>query len=160
MVDRSTYPRILRVPGQSFFLFGPRGIGKSTWAHQRLEHAPRIDLLDESRYHDFLADPSLFASELRSMRAGSWVLVDEIQRIPNLLNEVHRFIEEHHLKFALLGSSARKLKTAGTNLLAGRALRKLMFPLVPAELGADFELDAVLRYGSIPLIWSNADRHA
>jgi predicted AAA+ superfamily ATPase len=148
------------MPGQSFFLFGPRGIGKSTWAHQRLEHAPRIDLLDESRYHDFLADPSLFASELRSMRAGSWVLVDEIQRIPNLLNDVHRFIEEHHLKFALLGSSARKLKTAGTNLLAGRGLRKLMFPLVPAEFGADFELDAVLRYGSIPLIWSNTDRRA
>jgi len=77
-----------------------------------------------------------------------------------LLNEVHRFIEERGLRFALLGSSARKLKAAGTNLLAGRALRKQMFPLTPQELGADFDLETVLRFGSLPLAWRSSDRRA
>ena len=81
---------------------------------------------------------------------GSWVVVDEVQRLPGLLNEVHRFIEDRQLRFALLGSSARKLKTAGTNLLAGRALWRTMFPLVPEELGAHFDLLRILRHGSIP----------
>ena len=87
-------------------------------------------------------------------------MVDEIQRLPSLLNEVHRFIEERRLRFALLGSSARKLKTAGTNLLAGRALRKQMFPLTPQELGPDFDLEQILHYGSIPLVWQAEDRRA
>jgi predicted AAA+ superfamily ATPase len=154
------YPRIARLPRSSFFLFGPRGTGKSTWASDRLSRAHRIDLLDEALYHSLLADPSLFAAELRDQKQGSWILVDEVQRIPGLLNEVHRLIEERRLKFALLGSSARKLKTAGTNLLAGRAVRKRMFPFMPQELGSDFDLETVLRFGSIPLIWSAPDRKA
>ena len=85
-------------------------------------------------------------------------MVDEVQRLPNLLNEVHRFIEERQLKFALLGSSARKLKAAGVNLLAGRALRKTMFPLTPSELGDDFNLEAALRWGTIPLVWVSDER--
>lgn len=85
-------------------------------------------------------------------------MVDEVQRVPALLNEVHRFIEERALRFVLLGSSARKLKTSGTNLLAGRALWKVMFPLVPEELGSDFDLESVLRFGSIPLIWKARSR--
>jgi predicted AAA+ superfamily ATPase len=72
-----------------------------------------------------------------------------------LLNEVHRFIEERGLRFVLLGSSARKLKQAGTNLLAGRALRRIMFPLLPQELGKDFDLREVLRFGSLPIIWKS-----
>ena len=103
-------------------------------------------------------DPSLFAAELASAPTGSRVVVDEIQRLPNLLNEVHRFIEERQLKFALLGSSARKLKAAGVNLLAGRALRRTMFPLTPAELGDDFDMDAALRWGTIPLVWVSDER--
>jgi predicted AAA+ superfamily ATPase len=83
-------------------------------------------------------------------------VVDEVQRLPALLNEVHRFIESHGLRFVLLGSSARKLKQAGTNLLAGRALRRVMFPLLPQELGADFDLSEVLRFGSLPLIWRSS----
>jgi predicted AAA+ superfamily ATPase len=94
------------------------------------------------------------------MRSGSWVVVDEVQRIPGLLNDVHRFIEERGLRFCLLGSSARKLKTAGTNLLAGRALRRQIFPLVPEELGSDFKLEEVLRTGSVPLVWDSPDRRA
>ncbi len=158
MVNNPHYPRLTQLPRSSFFLFGPRGIGKSTWARERLGEAYRVDLLDEALYHDLLGDPALFAAELRTVQQGRWVVVDEVQRIPGLLNEVHRFIEDRKLRFALLGSSARKLKAAGTNLLAGRAIRKTMFPLTPEELGADFSLESVLRYGSIPLIWSAPDR--
>ncbi len=154
----STYPRILEPPKGSFFLFGPRGSGKSTWAREHFRDARRFDLLDERLYHEFLADPALFAGELRTLAPRSWVVVDEVQRIPGLLNEVHRFIEERKLRFVLLGSSARKLKTAGTNLLAGRASRKLLYPFVPEELGADHDLDEVLRFGSLPLVWAAEDK--
>lgn len=155
-----TYPRILRPPKQSFFLFGARGTGKTTWAGIHFADARRFDLLDESAYLELSANPDVFAGELRTLARGSWVVVDEIQRIPSLLNQVHRFIEERRLRFVLLGSSARKLKTAGTNLLAGRALLKEMYPLVPEELGRDFELEAVLRAGSIPVIITASDRAA
>ena len=77
-----TYPRLIRPPGQSFFLLGVRGVGKSSWARARFPDAPRIDLLDEARYQDYLADPSLFAADLQSAPPGSWVVVDEIQRLP------------------------------------------------------------------------------
>jgi len=135
-----------------------RGVGKSTWAESKFREARRVNLLDEGVHHSFLADPSLFAAELMDLRRGQWVVVDEVQRIPSLLNDVHRLIEARGLRFALLGSSARKLKTAGTNLLAGRATRKTMFPLVPQELGDDFSLDEILGYGSIPLVWNAADK--
>jgi predicted AAA+ superfamily ATPase len=152
-MSRLLYPRIIAPPQESFFLFGPRGVGKSTWAQEHFAEGHRIDLLDQARYQDLLTDPKLFADELRTLPRGSWVVIDEIQRIPGLLNEVHRFIQERSLRFVLLGSSARKLKTSGTNLLAGRALWKIMYPFVPEELGEDFELDATLQFGSIPLIW-------
>ena len=146
------------MPEQSFFLLGMRGVGKSTWIRQALPDAVRFDLLDEALFADLLADPSLFRQMLSKAGPGQWVVVDEVQRLPSLLNEVHRLIEERGVRFALLGSSARKLKTAGTNLLAGRALRKAMHPLAPAELGNDFNLDDALRYGTIPLIWAASDR--
>lgn len=84
----------------------------------------RFDLLDDRLYQDYLRDPRLFGNELRRIPSASWVVVDEVQRLPGLLNEVHRSIEEVGRRFVLLGSSARKLKAAGTNLLAGRALRR------------------------------------
>ena len=146
------------MPERSFFLLGMRGVGKSTWVRQVLPDAVRFDLLDEALFADLLADPSLFRQMLSSAGPGQWVVVDEVQRLPSVLNEVHRLIEERGVRFALLGSSARKLKTAGTNLLAGRALRKAMHPLAPAELGDDFNLDDALRYGTIPLIWTASDR--
>ena len=152
------YRRIARLPGRSFFLFGVRGVGKSSWARTTLPNALRLDLLDEALFQDLLADPSLFRQLVSAVTPGDWVVIDEVQRIPALLNEVHRLVEERGLRFALLGSSARKLKTAGTNLLAGRAVRKAMSPLVPQELGADFNLDDVLMYGSIPLVWTADSR--
>ena len=147
------YTRSLVAPRDSFFLFGLRGVGKSTWARQRFPRAPRVDLLDEGVFQSYLRDPRRFGDEIRRHRRGTWVVVDEIQRLPSLLNEVHRAIEELGLRFVLLGSSARKLRQAGTNLLGGRALRREMHPLQPDEMGADFDLGEVLRYGSVPLIW-------
>ena len=158
MVVNSAYPRITVAPKSSFFLFGARGVGKSTWARETFTGAHRFDLLDEGLFQSFLADPSLFGAELRTLAPGSWVVVDEVQRIPGLLNEVHRAIEELRLRFALLGSSARKLKTAGTNLLAGRALWRTMYPFVPQELGTAFDLESTLRFGSIPLVVAAEDR--
>jgi predicted AAA+ superfamily ATPase len=158
MVPERIYPRLLAPPRQSFFLFGMRGVGKSTWAKQAFPDAPRFDLLDEGLYQSYLRDARLFGRELLRVPQGRWVVVDEIQRLPSLLNEVHRFIEERRLRFVLLGSSARKLKQAGTNLLAGRALRRVMLPLLPAELGADFDLSEILRFGSVPVVWSSTAR--
>lgn len=139
-------------------MFGVRGSGKSTWARQQFPQAALFDLLDEDLAHSLLVDPGRFAAELRICARGTWVIVDEIQRIPSLLNEVHRSIEQAGLRFVLLGSSARKLKTAGTNLLAGRALQKTLYPFTPEELRKDFRLEEVLRYGSVPLVWQSATK--
>jgi predicted AAA+ superfamily ATPase len=154
----SAYPRLLKPPRGSFFLFGPRGVGKSTWLRAVFPRAHRIDLLDEALYQSYLADAGRFAGELRSLPAGSLVVLDEVQRVPALLNEVHRHIEERGLRFVLCGSSARKLKTAGTNLLAGRAVRRELHPFLPEELGEDFVLDDALRFGTLPVIWMAPDR--
>jgi predicted AAA+ superfamily ATPase len=158
MVSTPLYPRLLTPPKQSFFLFGMRGVGKSTWAKRAFPDGLRIDLLDEGLFQSYLRDPRLFGAELLRARPGQWVIVDEVQRLPALLNEVHRLIEERKLRFVLLGSSARKLKQPGTNLLAGRALRRVMLPLLPAELGVDFDLSEVLRFGSVPVVWSSTAR--
>ena len=130
------YTRLLKLPARSFFLFGMRGVGKSTWVRQALPEAARIDLLDEGLYQSYLRDPGLFGRELARVPAKHWVIVDEVQRLPNLLNDVHRFIEERHLRFALLGSSARKLKHAGVNLLAGR-------DFTPADTGGSVPVTIV-----------------
>lgn len=152
------FPRILQPPKGSFFLFGPRGTGKSTWLEAEFPRAHVVDLLDEARYQGFLADPGRFAAELRAVPKGTVVVLDEVQRIPQLLNEVHRAIEERRVRFALCGSSARKLKSAGTNLLAGRAVQRFMHPLLPEEMGEAFDLPAALRWGTLPVVWSAPDR--
>jgi predicted AAA+ superfamily ATPase len=154
-----TYPRLLSPPKGSFFLFGPRGTGKSTWLRATFPEAHTIDLLDEGRYQRYLADISEFAAELRALAPRAMVVVDEVQRLPALLNEVHRHIETRRLRFVLCGSSARKLKTAGTNLLAGRAVRRHLHSFVPEELGDDFDLASALRWGTLPVIWSAPDRN-
>jgi len=158
MVAATPYTRVLQPPKGSFFLFGPRGTGKSTWLRAAFPSAHTLDLLDEALYQSFLRDPAQFGAELRALKAGSVIVVDEIQRVPSLLNEVHRHIESHGFRFALCGSSARKLKTGGTNLLAGRAVRRFMHPLLPEELGQDFDLKDVLRWGSLPVVWTAPDR--
>ena len=150
----NSFNRCLPLPASSFVLFGPRGTGKTRWLRDTLPHAHFIDLLSEAAYHDYLAYPGRFAEELSSLKRGTWVVVDEIQRLPNLLNEVHRLIEMRGLRFALCGSSTRKLKQAGVNLLAGRLLRSAMHPFIPSELGAKFDLASALRFGLLPLVFS------
>ena len=150
--------RILNAPSKSFFLLGPRGTGKSTWLRSTFPETPIVDLLSEEAYQRYLAQPGVFASEVRALLPCEWVVVDEIQRLPNLLNEIHRLIEERGLKFVLCGSSARKLTRAGVNLLAGRALRRHMHPFLPEELKERFSLADALQWGLLPLIWASEDR--
>ncbi len=154
------YPRILPSPDSTFFLFGPRGSGKSTWLRKTFPKALYLDLLSEEIFQRFLVDPAALANELRALTDGSWVILDEVQRLPNLLNEVHRFIEEKKLHFVLCGSSARKLKRAGVNLLAGRATRCFMHPFVPEELGAKFSLNEALHDGLMPIVLASKERRA
>lgn len=150
--------RFLKPPSKSFFLFGARGTGKSTWLRTHFKNEKYINLLDEAKYQTLLAEPGLFYEELKALKPKSWVLVDEVQRLPPLLNEVHRLIEEQSLSFALTGSSARKLRRSGVNLLAGRAVRREMFPLTPMELGGDFKLGDALTFGTLPLVYFADDR--
>lgn len=150
--------RTLQAPEQSFFLLGPRGSGKSTWLRAIFPDAHWVDLLEEDTYQRLLANPGLFADELRALSPGRWVVVDEVQRLPNLLNEVHRFIERKNLRFVLCGSSARKLKRADVNLLGGRALPRSMHPFVPEELGERFDLDESLRWGLLPIVWDSTSK--
>ncbi len=148
-----SYRRMLERPKSSFFLFGVRGSGKSTWVGREFTEAPRIDLLDEGLYQRILADPAVFSGLVERMASpGAWIFVDEIQRLPNLLNDVHRLLETRKLRFILTGSSARKLRRGGANLLAGRALLREMLPLVPEEMGADFDLQRALESGTLPLV--------
>lgn len=98
------YARSLKPQKHSFFLLGPRGVGKSTWLSHHFPKAKCINLLDEALYQRYLEDIGLFYQELQVLKPCSWVIVDEIQRMPHLLNEVHRLIEEKRLKFALTGS--------------------------------------------------------
>jgi predicted AAA+ superfamily ATPase len=150
--------RLFTPPRGSYFLFGPRGSGKSTWLRQLHAEAHWVDLLDEGRYHAYLVDPSLFSSEMDALDDRSTVVIDEIQRLPNLLNVVHQKIETKRLRFALSGSSARKLRRSGVNLLAGRALMRRLHPYVPEELGSGFRLTEVLDTGALPIIQAAEDR--
>ncbi len=117
-----------------------------------------VDLLDEGRYQRYLVDPSLFSAELEALPRGSCVVLDEVQRLPALLNVVHQKIETRRLRFALSGSSARKLRRSGVNLLAGRAARRALHPFVPEELGTAFSLSNTLEWGALPIVWAAEDR--
>lgn len=152
-------PRLLTPPRDSFFLFGPRGTGKSRWLEERFATAQAtFDLLDEALRLELLSDPAAFARKLDGLAPGAWVVVDEVQRAPSLLNAVHQLIEKRKLRFVLCGSSARQLRRGGVNLLAGRALERRLHPFTPAELGSRFDLEEALRFGTLPLIWSAGDR--
>jgi predicted AAA+ superfamily ATPase len=151
------YSRQFHFPKTSFFLLGPRGTGKTTLLKQLSMAEANINLLESHRFRSLTANPELIYEELCLLKPNSWVIIDEIQRIPELLNEVHRLIEDCHLKFALTGSSARKLKKVSSNLLGGRAAQKFMYPLTPQEMGNDFNLSEALRVGTLPLVVSSED---
>lgn len=141
---------------QSFFLFGPRGVGKTAWLKARFPDALYFDLLDAETYTRLLASPSRLGDQIPP-GYRSWVVLDEIQRLPDVLNEVHRLIESRRVRFVLTGSSARKLRRRGVNLLAGRALTRFMHPLTAVELGRDFDLRRALRYGCLPFACTDPD---
>ena len=153
------FTRQLTLPERSFFLLGPRGTGKTTWLRQVLPKALWFDLLRTQTFLSLSHQPEWFRQQVEARPRGSWVVVDEIQRLPALLNEVHALIAEHgrDYRFALSGSSARKLKRLDVNLLAGRAINRQFFPLTSAELGHRFELDQVLRFGLLPQIQSDPE---
>ncbi len=148
----SVLPRNLVCPERSFFLFGPRGTGKSTWLRQALADAHRLDLLDASLYLELTRDPHRLEAIVGPRPAGTWVVLDEIQKVPALLDEVHRLIEARRWRFALCGSSARKLRRGGANLLAGRALTLGIEGFNAAELGAQFDLSVALEWGTLPFV--------
>ena len=151
------YPRILAPPEtSSFFLFGPRGVGKTAWLRATYPDALYVDLLDHGQYARLLAAPDRIAA-LIPARFDRPVVIDEIQRVPELLNEVHRLIESRGLRFVLTGSSARQLRRRGVNLLAGRAVTRFMHPLTATELGADFDAVRALRQGTLPAAWTHED---
>ncbi len=149
------YSRLFQPPAQSYFLFGPRGVGKSFWLRQQYPQDAYIDLLDAANYARLQADPTRLEGMIGD-GAGP-VVIDEIQRIPELLNEVHRLIEARGIRFMLTGSSARSLRRRGVNLLAGRALTRHLHPLVLQELGDDFDIQRYLRQGGLPAAWSRPE---
>ena len=139
---------------KSFFLFGPRSTGKTTLLRAQFPEREIIDLLKSSTYLSLAANPSLLGELVREqLKTGSVVILDEIQKLPSLLDEIHHLIESTPAKFILTGSSGRKLKRSGINLLAGRAWEANLFPLVSAEIPG-FDINRFLRFGGLPQVYA------
>lgn len=152
MIQRTLKPSA----ASSFFLFGPRGAGKSTLIQSLpfLKKARVIDLLKPYTEDRYRMNPGLLEKEASALEPGEWLVIDEVQKLPKLLDLVHSLIEEKKIKFALTGSSARKLKRGSSNLLAGRAFNYHLYPFIQAELGDLFDLDRALEWGSLPKVLS------
>jgi uncharacterized protein len=146
------FPRSLQAPRSAFFLFGPRGTGKSTWIRSRFDDALVVNLLANDVMLRYERHPEEIRGEVLAQPRNRWIVLDEVQRVPRLLDEVHFLMEEKgYRKFALTGSSARKLKRGAANLLAGRAVIRSLFPLSTAETSFSVPLDQTLQYGAMPL---------
>jgi len=146
--------RKLNLPASSAFLFGPRGTGKTLWLKANYPDAIYIDLLDSSLVLKLTAQPGRISEFIPPGYTGT-VIIDEVQKIPDLLNEIHKLIESTPIQFILTGSSPRKLRKLGTNLLAGRALTRNSFPLTAMELGVKFDLNQMLQYGHLPTLYDD-----
>lgn len=168
--------RALKPSSQSsFFIFGARGTGKSTFIERQLlpswgitvpselllkgrwcyDNVLYFDLLDDELEETLAKDPEILKREVAALKEKpKWVIVDEVQKIPRLLDVVHSMIEKQKIKFILSGSSARKLRKEGANLLGGRAFEYSLMPLTSSELGDVFNLDEVLHFGSLPAVFS------
>jgi uncharacterized protein len=151
------FQRLIKLPSkQSFFLFGARQTGKSTLVRERLGGHKSIyfDLLEPELEDAFIRNPNELEQRLAALpERPDWVILDEVQRSPRLLDVVHRMIEARKYRFALTGSNARKLKRGAANLLAGRAVVHHLHPMTFRELGSAFDLDEVLSFGSLPPIF-------
>jgi len=146
------------VEKKSHFLFGPRQTGKTSLIRHTMAGVRRYDLLDSSVYLALSRDPGRLAQELTA--EDRVVVLDEVQRLPDLLNEVHRLIEEKGIRFLLTGSSARKLRGGGVNLLGGRARTKYLHPFTYAELGVDYDLRRAAQRGLLPSVYFSDDPRA
>ena len=144
--------RFFQIPEQSFFLFGPRGTGKSTWLRAQLADSLYLDLLKPGLYRALAARPERLRDRLSGSPGARTVVIDEIQRVPELLSVVHSVLEEASPpRFVLTGSRARKLRRGEVNLLGGRALHYTLHPFMAAELPG-FDLERALRLGLVPLV--------
>ena len=146
------YIRRISINGEyndSVFLWGARQVGKTTWLTNQFPGCRYYDLLRPSEFERLLRHPELLSEELADFGETDTVIIDEIQKLPELLDEVHYLIQRKGIRFILSGSSARKLRRAGTNLLGGRASREIMYPLVSAEI-PDFDLLRAVNNGMIP----------
>lgn len=153
----ATLRRFFELPGQSLFLFGPRGTGKTTLLRKRLPEALYINLLRPEVHRDLLARPEGLRELVRGARESRDVVVDEVQRAPELLHVVHDLLESPSPpRFILTGSSARKVRRDAPNLLGGRALVRTLHPFIAAELG-EFNLERSLTIGMVPLVVDASD---
>lgn len=151
-MDIDTILRAFEEPDQSYFLLGPRGTGKSTYVLQKHPDALLINLLHSKTRFDYLANPDRLLEIVRAQPNNKTIILDEIQKVPDLLSLVHILIEEKKgWQFILTGSSAGKLKRSGVDLLAGRALNKTLHPFMACELQTYFEFNRALQYGLLPL---------
>ncbi len=151
-------PRKMVPPKDSYFLLGPRGTGKSTWLLHNYPNATRIDLLLGEEERIFSGFPERIRDVVESLPEGSTIILDEVQRVPRLLPEIHALIEQKRgIQFILTGSSTRKLRRSVSDLLGGRALLRQMGPFLASELGDQFSLEKALKIGLIPLIWDSSD---
>ena len=153
--------RFLDLRDESFFLFGPRGTGKTTWLNDNLGDASFVNLLEADTCLKYSANPMHLRDVVEGGKSRTFI-IDEIQKVPALLDVVHDIIEKHRdCRFVLTGSSARKLKrTTGVNLLGGRALEVHMHPFMAAELRERFSLDDALLHGTLPVILKYKDKDA
>lgn len=149
--------RFLEPPADHFFLLGPRGTGKTSWTIATYPNALRIDLLDPEEMRFLSAQPERLRDRIEAHRNVRYILIDEVQKLPELLEVVHLLIEEKRgWQFILTGSSARKLRRAGVNLLGGRAAQKRLHPFMAAELGDQFRLNEALTLGMLPVVLGGA----
>lgn len=149
--------RQLRLPeSNSFFLFGARGTGKTTLLKESpfFKDALYIDLLNADQEEQYALRPTLLLEQAEAMDEGAWIIIDEIQKLPKLLDHVHIILTKKDIRFALTGSSSRKLKRGGANLLAGRAFSLSLFPFTAEELKGRFDLMEALQWGTLPQVVS------
>ncbi len=153
------YARNLQLPNHSFFLFGPRSTGKTTWLRENLGDALWFNLILDREYLPLLQNPELFRGAVQARSTGDWVVIDEVQRLPSLLREVHDLISIHGdaYRFAISGSSARKLRRMDADLLAGRVIERRMFPLTSRELGFPGNILELLSIGMLPAIHQKSE---
>lgn len=154
-------PRFLHCGRDHFFLLGPRGTGKTLWTHHQFPESLWIDLLDPETHRSFAARPERLREIVEAHRQSKQVVIDEIQKLPELLEVVHLLIERKSgQQFILTGSSVRKLRRQGVNLLGGRAVQYHLHPYMAAELAQKFSLTRALKQGLLPVVWASDDPEA